>query len=68
MTLNVSLHDIKKAVSQSVGKDFTDADPFDCVTLISGTGQLKLFLPFGTGRAVADAINAAVAPAVEVAA
>lgn len=37
--------------------------PFDCVNVRTEGGRVSLFLPAGTGQAVADAINAAISPA-----
>ena len=58
MTVNISIHHIKKAVA----KTYPHND-FDCVDVFTNDGSsVQAFLPCGTGQAVADAINAAVKP------
>ena len=68
MTVRASIQNIDSAIAQAHGAgDFHT--PFDTVNVKSRDGgYIDLFLPSGTGKSVADAINAAVAPAVEVAA
>ena len=58
---NISIQGITKAtVSQFTTSDAARA-PFDTVCVVDGDGfRASLFLPAGTGQAVADAINAAV--------
>lgn len=66
MTLTVDFQNISAATAKSftAGEFFP---PFDCVKVASlNGGYVDLFLPSGTGQAVADAINAAVKPADEV--
>lgn len=41
---------------------------FDTVDVLAKGGRVSLFLPAGTGQAVADAINAAISPAMSEAA
>ena len=66
MTTSVAMQNIDKAIANSHDAgDFCAA--FDVVKISSiGGGYIDLFLPPNTGQAIADAINAAVAPAVEV--
>lgn len=60
MTICVSVHGIKKAIVQTF-PDFSE--PFDLVESISwDSSSFSMHLPFGTGQAVADAINAAIKP------
>ena len=66
MTTTAAIQNIDNAtaVSHDAG-EFCHA--FDTVKIVStGGGYIDLFLPHGTGQAIADAINAAVTPADEV--
>ena len=66
MTIVSQMSNITKAEATSYGAGEYHA-PFDTVSAWSGDkSRLDLFLPHGTGRAIADAINAAVKPADEV--
>jgi hypothetical protein len=67
MSTAASIQNIDAAIAQSFpAGQFCAA--FDNVKITSlGGGYIDLFLPSGTGQAVADAINAAVKPTDEVA-
>jgi hypothetical protein len=57
MTVSVTFHHVKNAVSKS----YTNPDGFDTVEVFEKDGSyVTFFLPHGTGQAVADAINAAI--------
>jgi len=59
MSVHISIHHIKNAVSKS----YKDPDGFDTAEVFEKDGTcVTFFLPYGTGQAVADAINAAVKP------
>jgi len=58
MTVSISIHHIKNAVGRTYEKQ-----DFDCVEVFTEDGfNVPMFLPLGTGQAVADAINAAIKP------
>ena len=58
MTIFVSIHNIKKAVGRTHAQlDFDSVDVF-----AKDDTRFQMYLPHGTGPAVADAINAAVKP------
>jgi len=58
MTVNISIHHIEIAVAKTYPQN-----DFDCVEVFTEDGfNLPMFLPYGTGQAVADAINAAIKP------
>lgn len=62
MSLSINIQNITAATVQHLGGgEFHQ--PFDCVNVINDGGYVAMFLPAGTGQAVADAINAAIAPA-----
>jgi len=62
MSLSTNILNITGATVQHCGGgEFHQ--PFDCVNVITGGGYVALFLPAGTGQSVADAINAAISPA-----
>lgn len=63
MSLSANIQNISGATVQHLGGgEFHQ--PFDCVNVITGGGYVAMFLPAGTGQAVADAINAALRPAI----
>lgn len=63
MSVNVHFQHIKSAVHKTLRAGNSDA--FDAVDIQDESGGcVTLFLRADTGRAVADAINAAIAPAV----
>ena len=68
MSTTAAIQNIHSAMAFRHGAgEFCEA--FDTVKIESTNGgYIDLFLPHGTGQAVADAINAAVKPADEVAA
>ena len=61
MTLTVNFHSPKRA--ESVSHSLHNR-PFDSMTVYDADGSyVAIFMPLGAGQAVADAINAAIAPA-----
>lgn len=62
MNVTVNIQRIAKAAAHNHYGKGAFAD-FDTVDVISEGGRVAMFLPAGTGQAVADAINAAIAPA-----
>ncbi len=65
MTVVSQIQNITSAEAMSYGSGEFHG-PFDVVKIWPDTNsRLDLFLPHGTGQAVADAINAAVKPADE---
>lgn len=65
MATSASIQNIDRAESTShAGGEFCAAFDSVMVTDTSG-GYIVLFFPSGTGEAVADAINAAIPPAIE---
>lgn len=62
--INCTIQHIASAAAHSHGAGQFSA-PFDSVTVSDDSGSsVTLFLPHGTGQSVADAINAAVKPAI----
>lgn len=61
MTVSVSMQCITSAESRSI--NCVSADAFDAVTICDqGHGEVRLYLPHGTGEAVAHAIRNAIQP------
>jgi hypothetical protein len=59
MSVSVTVHHVKSAASRS----FADPNGFDVAEVFEKNGSsVTIYLPFGTGQAVADAINAAIKP------
>lgn len=60
MTITMNFHNPERAESTSHA---SHNRPFDAVSVYdAGGGYVAMFLPIGSGQAVADAINAAIAP------
>ena len=64
MTVSISIHKITRAQCRPHPSPASPTKPFDVVDIFTTTGSANLFLPLGTGDAVAAAINAAVSPAI----
>ena len=58
MTVSVNIHGTTKAVATSYSSPLFDSVEF----FADETSSVSMFLPYGTGQAVADAINAAIKP------
>lgn len=62
MSLSINIQNITEArAHRHDGQAYFAA--FDSVDVLTKSGRVTMFLPAGTGQAVADAINAAIAPA-----
>lgn len=58
MTVHISIHHIEIAVAKTYPQN-----NLDCVEIHNFNGpSVPMFFPYGTGQAVADAINAAIKP------
>lgn len=60
MSVSVRIQRIERATARSIAQSIL-SHSFDVVELLSDGGTAAIFLPAGTGQAVADAINAALA-------